>query len=164
MDRARGNRGEARGARIQARERGPAGNVDQPRHPSFDGAQRLARIASAGESRVRAEFPAATILRPSVMFGPGDSFFSALARVTRFMPVIPLFGAGATRLQPVYVGDVAEAVAKASGLLQHEIDAPITQAQVALMKIDNLVDPKHATFQDLGIKPRSIEEIVPAYL
>ena len=41
---------------------------------------------------------------------------------------------------------------------------PITKAQVSLLKRDNLVDPKHATFQDLGIEPRSIEEIVPAYL
>jgi uncharacterized protein YbjT (DUF2867 family) len=47
------------------------------------------------------------------MFGPEDEFFNQLAALARVMPVLPLFGSGAVKLQPVYVGDVAEAVAKA---------------------------------------------------
>ena len=50
-----------------------------------------------------------TILRPSVLFGPDDSFFNTLAGIARQTPVFPLFGMGRTNLQPVYVGDVAEA-------------------------------------------------------
>jgi uncharacterized protein YbjT (DUF2867 family) len=61
---------------------------------------------------VREQFPEATILRPSVMFGPDDTFLNRLAAMARVMPVLPLFGSGQTRLQPVYVGDVAEVVAK----------------------------------------------------
>jgi uncharacterized protein YbjT (DUF2867 family) len=71
------------------------------------------RARAIGEHDVRAAFPEATILRPSVIFGPGDAFFNLLARLTRVLPVLPLFGTGATRLQPVYVCDVAEAVAQA---------------------------------------------------
>jgi uncharacterized protein YbjT (DUF2867 family) len=71
------------------------------------------RARAIGEQYVREAFPQATILRPSVIFGPGDAFFNLLARLTRVLPVLPLFGTGATRLQPVYVCDVAEAVAQA---------------------------------------------------
>ena len=62
---------------------------------------------------VKEAFPGATILRPSVIFGPEDAFFNRLAALARVMPVLPLFGSGKTKLQPVYVGDVAEAVARA---------------------------------------------------
>jgi uncharacterized protein YbjT (DUF2867 family) len=71
------------------------------------------RARAIGEQYVREAFPEATILRPSVIFGPGDAFFNVLARLTRVLPVLPLFGTGAMRLQPVYVCDVAEAVAQA---------------------------------------------------
>ena len=71
------------------------------------------RARAIGERLVREQFPEATILRPSVMFGPDDAFLNRLAAMARVMPILPLFGVGATRLQPVYVGDVAEAVAKA---------------------------------------------------
>ncbi len=71
------------------------------------------RARARGEHLVREAFPRATILRPSVMFGPEDAFFNSLAALTRLMPILPLFGPGTVRLQPVYVGDVAEAVARA---------------------------------------------------
>lgn len=70
------------------------------------------RARALGEDRTRETFPEATILRPSVLFGPGDAFLSALKGVT-LLPVIPLFGSGRTRLQPVYVDDVAAAVVAA---------------------------------------------------
>ena len=69
------------------------------------------RARATGEGLVKDAFPAATILRPSVMFGPEDGFFNTLADLARAMPVLPLFGTGDVRLQPAYVGDVADAVA-----------------------------------------------------
>lgn len=71
------------------------------------------RARGIGERLVREAFPEATILRPSVMFGPEDAFFNRLAGLARVMPVLPLFGRGEVKLQPAYVGDVAEAVARA---------------------------------------------------
>jgi NADH dehydrogenase len=68
-----------------------------------------ARSKAAGEAAVRAAFPEATILRPSVVFGPEDDFFNRFAALARFMPALPLIGGGHTRFQPVYVGDVADA-------------------------------------------------------
>ena len=72
-----------------------------------------ARTKAAGEAGVRAAFPSATILRPSIVFGPEDEFFNRFAAMARLSPVIPVVGA-ATRFQPVYVGDVAEAAARAA--------------------------------------------------
>jgi len=88
-----------------------------------------ARSKGAGEHALREVFPDATVLRPSVVFGPEDGFFNTLGSISRIAPVLPLFfsgmptlkfegifprpcfpGAGASRLQPVYVGDVADAV------------------------------------------------------
>ena len=74
---------------------------------------RYVRARAVGESVVKEAFQGATILRPSVLFGPEDAFLNTLARLTRFSPVLPLFGNGATLLQPVFVGDVAAAVARA---------------------------------------------------
>ena len=78
-----------------------------------DGPSEYQRSKAAGEAAVRegGEAPAWTILRPSVVFGPGDSFLNLFAQLTRFIPVLPLAGAS-TRFQPVFVGDVAEAVAR----------------------------------------------------
>jgi uncharacterized protein YbjT (DUF2867 family) len=67
------------------------------------------RSKAAGEAAVREHFPAATILRPSLVFGPEDDFFNRFAALARFLPVLPLIGGGQTRFQPVYVGDVADA-------------------------------------------------------
>jgi uncharacterized protein YbjT (DUF2867 family) len=69
-----------------------------------------ARSKAAGEAAVRAAFPAATILRPSVVFGPEDDFFNRFAALARWSPALPLIGGGGTKFQPVYVGDVADAV------------------------------------------------------
>jgi uncharacterized protein YbjT (DUF2867 family) len=72
-----------------------------------------ARTKAAGEAAVRAAVPAATIFRPSILFGPEDDFFNRFAAMARLSPVLPLVGGGHTRFQPVFVGDVAEATARA---------------------------------------------------
>ncbi|MEQ8440809.1 MAG: complex I NDUFA9 subunit family protein [Alphaproteobacteria bacterium] len=69
-----------------------------------------ARSKAAGEAAVRAEVPEAVIVRPSVVFGPQDDFFNRFASLMRFAPVLPLIGGGETKFQPVYVGDVADAI------------------------------------------------------
>ena len=63
-----------------------------------------------GEEAVREAFPKAVILRPSIIFGPEDGFFNKFAALARFTPALPLIGGGRTRFQPVFVGDVAQAV------------------------------------------------------
>ncbi len=171
------------------------------------------RSRAEGEARVREAFEGATILRPSVLFGPGDSFFSTLATIARLSPLLPLFGSGTTMLQPVFVSDVAEAVAKALDdpgapgqvyelggpkayqyrelvrLLLRQLDRkrlllpvpyflwelqaavlsvlpspPLTRDQVALMKGDNVVSPNAPSFSDLGIAPKSVEELLPTFI
>ena len=78
-----------------------------------DSASPFARSKAAGEVAVREAFPGATIFRPSIMFGRGDGFFTPLASLSRFVPAMPLIG-GTSRFQPVYVGDVALAIAAAA--------------------------------------------------
>ncbi|WP_273523740.1 complex I NDUFA9 subunit family protein [Rhodosalinus sediminis] len=73
-----------------------------------EGPSRYARSKAEGERQVLEAMPTAMILRPSVVFGPEDNFFNRFAGMTRISPVLPLFG-GATRFQPVYVDDVAQA-------------------------------------------------------
>jgi len=70
------------------------------------------RARGRGEVAVQQAFPGATIVRPGAMFGPGDALFGTLADVARLLPVLPLIGGGRTRLQPVYVEDVAEAIVR----------------------------------------------------
>lgn len=84
-----------------------------PRGPSD-----YARSKAAGEAAVQEAFPAATIIRPSLVFGPEDQFFNLFAGLSRFAPVIPLYGGGHSRFQPVYVCDIASAIAS----LVYDID------------------------------------------
>jgi uncharacterized protein YbjT (DUF2867 family) len=77
------------------------------------GAAEYARTKAAGEAAVLAEAPSAVILRPSIVFGPEDDFFNQFAGMARILPALPLIGGGGTRFQPVFVGDVAEAVVAA---------------------------------------------------
>lgn len=166
------------------------------------------RARGEGETAVRAAFPGAVILRPSAMFSENAGLFAALAPIVAALPVVPLFGRGATRLQPVHADDVAEVVARvldsdiAPGqvlpgqvfelggpeiLSYREILArlaaragrrrlflplpfafwrlaaaaasllprpPLTPAQVALLRRDNVADPGLPGFAALGIAPR----------
>lgn len=85
--------------------------VKQLIHMSALGASRTApaqadRSKAAGEAAVRAAFPAATIVRPSLVFGADDHFFTGFAAMARRLPVLPLIGGGQTKFQPVYVEDL----------------------------------------------------------
>src|SRR6185437_6923701 len=177
-----------------------------------------ARAKAAGEKAVLAAVPSATILRPSVVFGSEDQFANRFAALARMSPVLPLIGGGATKLQPVYVGDVATAVADAvdgrtkAGAV-YELGGPevlsmreimqiilrviererilvpvpfglarfqamflqfapgalkLTPDQVELLKVDNIVSDAAKTagltLEGLGIRPDSMEAVVPQYL
>jgi NADH dehydrogenase len=71
-----------------------------------------ARTKAEGEAAMLAAIPSAKIVRPSVVFGPEDDFFNRFAGMARVAPFLPLIGGGETKLQPVYVGDVAEVVSR----------------------------------------------------
>ena len=176
-----------------------------------------ARSKAEGEARARAAFPGTVMLRPSVVFGPEDDLFNRFAAMARFSPALPLIGGGATKFQPVFVGDIAQAVtrlvdtghangrtyelggpevisfreilefilrttgrkrllvpvpwpvARLQGMILGLLPRPLLTAdQVELLKTDNVVSKEAAgerrTLQGLGITPRAIEAIVPAYL
>jgi len=171
------------------------------------------RARGRGERVVREAFPDATIVRPSVMFGPGDALFGTLARVARMLPVLPLIGGGHARLQPVYVEDVAEAIARVlidigtagrtyelagpdvysmrelaeivlritgrrrllapvpfvvaeaqARLFELLPTPPLTTGQIDLLKADNVASRSFPGLRELGIEPKTVEEIVPTYL
>ena len=171
-----------------------------------------ARTKAEGEAAVRAAFPAATILRPSVVFGPEDQFLNRFAGLAALLPVMPVV-AGETKFQPVHVGDVADAVMAAitrddapgrtyelggpramsmrqvlefvlehthrrrplvpmpEGLVRLQArlgemlpTPPLTRDQLILLGRDNLVAEGAAGFAALGIEPKAIEAIAPAYL
>jgi len=81
-----------------------------------DGSAGYARTKAAGEAAVRAAFPNAVVLRPSVVFGPEDGFFNRFGAMAAMSPVLPLIGGGHTKFQPVYVGDVGAAIVAALSL------------------------------------------------
>lgn len=72
---------------------------------------KYARSKFKGEAAIKKIYKEVTILRPSVVFGAGDNFFNMFARLATLLPALPLIGGGHTKFQPVYVGDVAEAIA-----------------------------------------------------
>lgn len=171
------------------------------------------RKRGEGEIAVRAAFPDALLIRPSAMFGPDDAFLTAILQLLRRLPVYPMFGRGLTKLQPVFVDDVAEAIARAlqratapSTMIEcggprvytyeqllrtiaradhlepflvampfaawHALALiaefmprpPITRNQVELMQVDNVAFPEAAGFDELGISPRAVEEILQEIL
>lgn len=74
---------------------------------------RYCATKAQGEAAVRAAFPGAVIFRPSIVFGPEDTFFNRFAWLAGFAPALPLFGGGKTRFQPVFAGDIGEAAVSA---------------------------------------------------
>ena len=107
-------------------------------NPDSDSA--YASTKGLGEQLVQDAFPGASIVRPSIVFGPEDEFFNRFAALTRFTPALPLIGGGHTKFQPVYVGDVAEAIVaicsdpKAAGAT-YELGGPQTYSFRQLMEI-----------------------------
>lgn len=104
-----------------------------------DSDSRYARTKGEGEALVKAAFKGATIMRPSIIFGTEDGFFNRFAGMASlpFLPALPLIGGGKTRFQPVWAGDVADAVANA-------IQTPATAG-----KTYELGGPKVYTFKEL---------------
>jgi len=175
---------------------------------------RYARTKLEGEKAVLAAFPRASILRPSIVFGPDDNFFNKFAELTRFLPVLPLIGGGHTKFQPVYVGDVADAalaclsggeefcskiyelggpevvtfrqiyeilftytgrkrpfivlpwwIAKMQAFFMGFFPNPLlTCDQVESLKTDYIVTKDALNFSDLGVRPTSMELVLPRYL
>jgi uncharacterized protein YbjT (DUF2867 family) len=171
------------------------------------------RARGRGELIVRQAFPGATIVRPGAMFGPGDALFGTLAALARLLPALPLIGGGSTRLQPIFVEDVAEAISSVLSdpgtvgrtyelagpkvYTLHELvnmtlqlmgkrrllvpipfavaevqarlfellpNPPLTTGQVDLLKTDNVASGALPDVQDLGIQPKTVEEIIPTYI
>ncbi|MEW5683762.1 MAG: complex I NDUFA9 subunit family protein [Pseudomonadota bacterium] len=101
---------------------------------------KYARSKAAGEAAVRTQFPHATIVRPSIVFGQGDGFFNKFATLAQFSPVLPLIGGGHTRFQPVFVGDLGRALAQivsdpASAGQTYELGGPATHSFRELMEM-----------------------------
>jgi NADH dehydrogenase len=132
---------QAEGARAIAEACAAAG-VTRVVHMSAIGADTqsasdYARTKAAGEAAMLAACPQAVIMRASIIFGPEDGFFNRFASLARFLPVLPLVGGGETRFQPVFVGDVAEALARA------------VEGRVAGGKVYELGGPGVKSFRDL---------------
>ena len=104
---------------------------------NIDSPSKYARTKAMGEEAVRALIPSAVIIRPSVVFGVDDSLFNRFAHLASLMPVVPLPGGGHTKFAPVFVGDVANAIATA-----------VTDPAVA-GKTFELGGPKTYTYKEL---------------
>lgn len=107
---------------------------------SREGASKYARSKGEGENKVIHAFGQSVLLRPSVVFGPEDHFFNRFAGMAEAMHVLPLIGGGGTRFQPVYVGDIAEAIA--AMLADPDMDRHFGQ-------IYELGGPRTYTFKEL---------------
>jgi len=107
---------------------------------SESSSSRYARSKAQGEKLVLAAMPAAVILRPSVVFGPEDDFFNKFASIARISPALPLVGGGHTLFQPVFAGDVANAVVgsvegRARGGAIYELGGPEVRTFKELMNL-----------------------------
>jgi NADH dehydrogenase len=109
-----------------------------------------ARAKAAGEKAVLAALPSAVIMRPSILFGPEDQFTNRFAALARMAPALPLIGGGITKMQPVYVGDVATAIAdavdgKAGPGASYELGGPeVLTFREILEAILEIIDRKRA--------------------
>ena len=118
----------------------------------LDSQSSYVRSRARGELLVREAFPAATILRPSVLFGPDDKFLNTLITIVRRSPVLALFGAGNTRLQPVFVTDVAQAVLRV-------LTTPSSQGKTRRTR--RSPDPRYRDLIELVLKETERSRIVP---
>ncbi|MEM6411353.1 MAG: complex I NDUFA9 subunit family protein [Pseudomonadota bacterium] len=129
------------GAR-NAAEAASAAGINRFVHVSAIGADAQSRSAygrtkAAAETEVQRIIPDAVILRPSIVFGPEDQFFNRFAEMAKFAPALPAIGGGKTRLQPVYVGDVAQAIVRS------------IETEAATGKTFELGGPEAYTFNEL---------------
>lgn len=168
---------QAQGPRIvaEAAARAGAGSLVQVSAIGAD-AQSTAdygRSKAAGEAAALAAFPTANIMRPSIVFGPEDQFFNRFAQMARFSPFLPLIGGGETRFQPVYVGDVAEAIARAlDGAAKpgatYELGGPEVKSFKALMEYVLAVTGRSRSLVSLPFPiarlQASVLELLPAPL
>ena len=167
------------------------------------------RARGLGELAAQKAFPPVTVLRPSVMFAVDEGLLGVLEKLTRSTPIIPLIGGGRTRLQPVHVTDVAEAVYQSlrnpdavgktyelagpetytireildlvlarkgrsrrfisipfefasplARVLERLPGAPLTVAQVDLLKDDNVLGTGMLGFEELGITPQNLRDTI----
>ena len=110
------------------------------------------RSKAEGETAVREAFPGATIVRPALVYGPGDHFFARFIPLVRRAPAIPLIGAGATRFQPMHLYDVAEAMARL-------VEAPHAEGRIYELGADEILTLRQlveALCDTLGRHPRLI--------
>ena len=80
-----------------------------------------AQTKALGEAAIKKVYKNATIIRPSLVFGPEDQFFNRYARMACLLPIVPILGSGETRFQPIYVGDIAKLI----HLLAYQTDHPL---------------------------------------
>lgn len=106
----------------------------------LESSSKYQRTKAQGEAGVRAAFPGAVVIRPSIIFGAEDKFFNKFGQMAALFPALPLIGGGETKFQPVYVGDVAQVVAKAVARpaaegLTYELGGPAVYSFKALMEL-----------------------------
>ena len=120
-------------------------DIDQFIHISALGADKshsgYAKSKLSGEKQIQKFFDKVTILRPSVVFGPKDSFFNMFAGMAQILPALPLIGGGKTLFQPVYVGDIADAVAHV-----------MKSGELGIFELGG---PEQLSFKDLLLKLKS---------
>jgi NADH dehydrogenase len=115
---------------------------------------RYAKSKREGEQGVLAKFPSATILRPSVVFGPGDEFFNMFGQLAIFLPALPLVGGGKTKFQPVYVGDVADAVIRSLTISAEAANSPLGKIyELGGPEVITLKEVYERTFAQVGRTP-----------
>jgi NADH dehydrogenase len=105
-----------------------------------DSPSKYARTKALGEQAVRAAFPGAVVIRPSIIFGPEDKFFNKFGQMAALFPALPLIGGGETKFQPAFVGDVAAVIAKAVASpaaegLTYELGGPTVYSFKSLMEL-----------------------------
>lgn len=128
-----------------------------PQSPSAYG-----RSKAAGEAAVMAAFPQATIIRPSILFGPEDQFLNRFAQLISSLPVVPVIGAE-TKFQPVFVGDVAQAIAQAidkpglHGGKTYELGGP---KQLSMMELNRWIADVIGRHRALIAVPSSIASMI----
>jgi uncharacterized protein YbjT (DUF2867 family) len=113
---------------------------------------RYIRKRGEGELAVRAAFGDALFVRPAVMFGPDDAFLTTILKLLRRLPIYPMFGRGLTRLQPVYVEDVAEAI----GRTMQRAETPSTIFELGGPRIYSYEEFLRAVAHQAGLVPRLI--------